>query len=655
MNHGTKLGAQPGGDATVSRRSAILSSVFRSGVSMRSFANLQMSNLPRPHPNLDTSLTAAQKEEVFSRDLKVEDPQAPKSLVRFKFSTNTFEDVSQPDGIIVHCEMGGRIAPVNPMKIEQEETAGEEEEEGAEKEEGVLRNQFNFSDRATQGRILVHIDQGTLTEAPKPKDCTGSTTQREIAALYAKDRKSSMLPPPHTASEVTRIMERVVNQNMDPNACCDFKFFDDQRDTLTREAAYTLPLWEFKSEQLAGLAAYCIRWNPEVADMFAVAYAPSPNSKDTGKEQGFVCTWSLKNQSTPRNVIDCGAPALSLDWNRTNSSLIAIGTADGNVAVFDVRKNSGTPLYSTHKCPDRHASGVAVVRWQPLDNSGNNTLLSAGLDGRILLWTMIQNEMKVTEIAQLPAGIVGLDYFNEQATHFTVACDDGRMYTVLRTRTTQPPRVLDAHTPPILGLAFNRFHPEVYASSGTDWSLKLWRQGDEKPLQVYDFAPYYVTDIQFSPISSTIIAAVTSDGELFIYDINVHRYQELCKTEIMEQGDGGLTSVRFHHKWPIILVGDDKGRVEALKLSPNLRRNTKTDKEEEERNKMVKASSSRDSRGLLPDLTQPQDDDEEGGNAAAEEEARMEALGKDETAKFEKCMGVSWVVRPPHVSALPSA
>ena len=60
---------------------------------------------------------------------------------------------------------------------------------------------------------------------------------------------------------------------------------------------------------------------------------------------------------------------------------------------------------------------------------------------------------------------------------------------------------------------------------------------------------------------------------------------------------------------------------------------------------------------MLPDLTsQPQEDDDDGGgNAAAEEEARLEALAHDESEKFEKSMGVSWIVHPEKVSALPTA
>jgi dynein intermediate chain 1 len=663
MATGTKLGAVPTNqEGIAARKSALTSQFMRFGQSSRSFATLpglQQGGTAIP-PNRLEALTADEKNEVLSRDLKVCDPQAPKNLVRLKFNSNTFEEVlGMSEAVIINKETTGRIGPVNQLKMNERKDEGpedtEEETEGEGKGEQVLRNQFNFCDRATQGSIIFTIEQGTLTEAPRPKDCTGVTNQREIAAAYAKDKQVTLHPAPHPAGTVTRVMERVVNQNLDPNACCDFRYFDDPRDAIAKDAGYTLPLWEFRSEILAGCGVSLIRWNPSVGDLFAASYGPITTANDKGVAQrGFVCTWTLKNQSTPRSIIELTAPALSLDWNPTQPALIVAGSSDGNMAIFNASTASPIPLFSTYKLPDRHASGVTVVRWQPPDNSGNQTLLSAGLDGRILIWTLIQNEMKVTEICQLPAGIVALDYFSEHSTHFRVACDDGKIYNVLRTRTTQAPTFYDAHSPPILGLSYNRFQSAVFASCGTDWALKIWREGETVPLQVYDYAPHYVTDCQFGPHSSTILGSVTSDGELFIYDIAVNRYREICKTEVVESGDGGLTALRFHPKWPVLLLGDEKGRVHAVKMSPNLRRNTKTIKDEEARNKLSK-SSSRDSRGLLPDLANQQDDEDDAANAAAEEEARLEALSVDESNKFIQAMGVSWIHRPDVVSAIPAA
>jgi dynein intermediate chain 1 len=648
---GTKLGAAPKGNEPDARRSAILSSVFRSGMSMRSFAQLPAMTGTQPHPQrLD--LSAEEKSKVMSRDLKVINPQAPKSLVRLKFTTNQFEEVvGLEESVIVNKETLGRIGYAVHEPVEVEEPNPEEEQAEETTEKVVLRNQFNFCDRATQGRILIFIDQGTLTEAPKPKESTGVTNQREIAAAYSRDKQTTLFPPLNSASIVTRVMERVVNQNLDPNAVCDFRYFDDPRDAMNRDVGYTLPLWEFRTE-LTNCQVTSIRWNPHIYDIFAVSYSPVAVDKT---QKGYLATWSLKNQSTPRTLIELPSPALSVGWNQNLPSIIAVGTGDGNIYLYDSKITKPTPLFSTSKLPDRHASGVTVLRWQPPDASGNQNLLSAGLDGRILQWTLIQNEMKATEISQLPSGIVNLDYFNDSATHFRVGCDDGKIYNVLRTRTTQPPTSFAAHSPPVLAITFNPFHQSVYASSGGDWAVRIWREGETTQLQSFDYAPCCATDLQFAPHSSTILGAVTSDGVLYVYDLAVNRYTEISRTDVVETGDGGLTALRFHPKWPVLLVGDEKGRIHALKISPNLRRNTKTIKEEEERNKLNKSSSGKDSRGLLPDLANQPDEEDDAANLAAEEEARLEELAGNEAAKFVKSMGVSWIVYPEVQPALPAS
>jgi hypothetical protein len=81
------------------------------------------------------------------------------------------------EAVIVNADVLGRIGIVNPMKVDKEKeeapTEEEEEGEGDGKETTVLRNQFNFCDRATQGQIISYMNEGTLTEAPRPNDCTG--------------------------------------------------------------------------------------------------------------------------------------------------------------------------------------------------------------------------------------------------------------------------------------------------------------------------------------------------------------------------------------------------------------------------------------------------------------------------------------------------
>lgn len=663
MSSGTKLGAEKsenlvsrrsnanlGTDALQSRRSmANMANIFASHTSMRSMRSMASMGLqPNGAPLDQAHLTPKELAVQHTRTLTIGDPQAPKNVVRYNFRTHAFDEIHDPNATIMSCERISHIAPVSALQsvIESKKGGAGEEEEEDKGEEKVLRNQFNFSERATQGYVIEYIDEGTLTEAPVPKDSTGSTNQRDIAAYYTTHMQQPPLyPKPHDASAVIRVMERVVNQNMDPNVCCDFKYYDDLRDSTDPQHSFTLPLWEFKSDLVSGFQVTALEWNPSVHDLFAVAYSCLATDKTPGR--GYVCTWTLKNHSTPRNILELPDRATAIDWCKTQPSILAVGTADGNISIYDVRSRGTLPIFSTQKLLDRHQTAITVICWQPLDSSGNLNLVSAGLDGRILQWTLIQSEMKVTEISKINAGIVSLDYYNESSTHFVAAADDGHIYEILRTRTTQAPSSFPAHSPPCAQICYNKFHKDVFITCGTDWQIKIWRNGQKNtPLQIFDFAPNSINDIKWAPHSSTVFAAVSSDGVLYIYDIAINRFQPICTTDILEINEGQLTSVSFHPKWPVILVGSEKGRVFSLKLSPNLRKNTKTVKEEIERSKMTKSSSkSQSSRGLLPDLTQPPDEDQEEGGAAAGEEdgAKHEELVNDETEKFINVMGVSWI------------
>ena len=78
-----------------------------------------------------------------------------------------------------------------------------------------------------------------------------------------------------------------------------------------------------------------------------------------------------------------------------------------------------------------------------------------------------------------------------------------------------------------------------------------------------------VGDIAWSPYSSTVFAAVTSDGKIHLYDLYENKHDPLCVQKVAKRAR--LSKVRFNSKEFILIVGDDRGGVNSLKLSPNLR------------------------------------------------------------------------------------
>lgn len=77
-------------------------------------------------------------------------------------------------------------------------------------------------------------------------------------------------------------------------------------------------------------------------------------------------------------------------------------------------------------------------------------------------------------------------------------------------------------------------------------------------------------DIAWAPYSSTIFAATTSEGKVFVFDLNESQHEPICEQKVVAKAK--LTKICFNSVLPVILVGDDHGCVHSLKLSPNLRK-----------------------------------------------------------------------------------
>lgn len=113
-----------------------------------------------------------------------------------------------------------------------------------------------------------------------------------------------------------------------------------------------------------------------------------------------------------------------------------------------------------------------------------------------------------------------------------------------------------------------------------------------------------VGDVKWAPYSSTVLAALTTDGKVFVFDINVNKYKPICIQQVVPKRTVRLTRIAFNQKIPFIVVGDDKlsslaqqyntfslhskififyfswnrGNITTLKLSPNLRLKVKPPK-----------------------------------------------------------------------------
>jgi len=162
-----------------------------------------------------------------------------------------------------------------------------------------------------------------------------------------------------------------------------------------------------------------------------------------------------------------------------------------------------------------------------------------------------------------------IDFNKEQDHLFVVGTEEGRVHKCSTAYNSQYLETYAGHHMAVYTVKWNEHHPRVFISASADWTVKLWDHGFAKPAMSFDLNSA-VGDVAWSPLSTTTFAAVTSDGKVHVYDLHENKHEPMCEQKIVRKAK--LTKIAFNPVHPVILVGDDRGCVTSLKLSPNLRK-----------------------------------------------------------------------------------
>ncbi|XP_026578796.1 dynein intermediate chain 1, axonemal [Pseudonaja textilis] len=163
---------------------------------------------------------------------------------------------------------------------------------------------------------------------------------------------------------------------------------------------------------------------------------------------------------------------------------------------------------------------------------------------------------------------------------FLVGTEEGKIYKCSKTYSSQFLDIFHAHHMAVDAVRWNPFHSKVFISCSSDWTVKIWDHTIKTPMFIYDLNSA-VGDVAWAPYSSTVFAAVTTDGKTYIFDLSVNKYEPICHQPVVAKKRNKITHVQFNAIYPIIIVGDDRGHVTCLKLSPNLRKMPKEKKGQE--------------------------------------------------------------------------
>ena len=583
-------------------------------------------------PDDQLKLSEAELKEEHTRVLTANDPNIPNNITKYNYHSRCFK-VDPPggqDNLAIHLALEGASLHRDSTEakeqaayyIKYKEDLAEAkrliiEENGKEGGEDDLfenrKNQFNYSERAAQTFNNPLRERYVSTKPPAVVNFSGTVSQWDIYDRYMGDyamqmaeqellnpeikKKTGVGMPTSGGAQVSKeddmvhsqrmggalkILERMVNQNADDEIFQDFKYWEDTSDAFRDGEGSLLPLWRFHTERSKRKQVTALAWNPKYPDMFSVGYG----SYDFMRQgNGMVCCFSLKNTSYPEYTFTTESGVMCVSYHPEHCSLLAVGCYDGVVMVYDVRNKGNRPIRSSSIKTGKHTDPVWQIQWQIEDLAKEQSFFSISSDGLVANWTMSKNELKMEPVMHLrlisspkedpgEALLTGFangscfDFNNISEHLFVVGTEEGKIHKCSKAYSGQYLETYAGHHMAVYTVCWNPFHPRVFLSCSADWTVKMWDHNIQTAIMSFDLGNA-VGDVAWSPYSSTVFAAVTSDGKVHVFDLAENKHEPLCEQKVVKRAK--LTHVSFNRKDPIIVVGDDRGGCNSLKLSPNLR------------------------------------------------------------------------------------
>ncbi|KAI1292206.1 Dynein axonemal intermediate chain 2 [Halotydeus destructor] len=312
----------------------------------------------------------------------------------------------------------------------------------------------------------------------------------------------------------------------------------------------------------------CITWNCN-GSVLIVAYSAAKQHQEWCSHESLLFIWNLyrtyERKSKPTNVLDIEAGCVTvLQAHPKAPSVFAVGTVSGKVLILNSRYTgsgaAGESYIRSSNAHLTHQDAVSVIHWSKGDQ-GHDQLVSMGLDGRIYLWKM-NNENKsqlqavkvfVITVQNMPrtlgikssanldslVGITSASFSSEDPAAFIVGCHGGAIFQCSLLSTTPAPvhssrelSVVDhqlfsplvntfaPHRGHIISVEFSPLLRNVFLSSAADGELRIYSLLNTKPL-VLIHCPTGLSRAAWSTVRQSAVYVLQADGLISVYNVTI--------------------------------------------------------------------------------------------------------------------------------------
>lgn len=232
---------------------------------------------------------------------------------------------------------------------------------------------------------------------------------------------------------------------------------------------------------------------------------PSKSAKKKKKKQGKDRV-QFKEGSHTDSV-------LCLGWNSTFRNVLASGSADKTIKIWDLARGVCEHTLRVH------TDKVQAMAWNPTEAT---VLLTGGFDQRACILDM-RDPGTAVAAWKLSHDVECLAWNLHVPTQFVVSTEDGLVvcFDSRNGASAKPLYTLSAHDKPATSLCFNPLAPDMLVTASVDKTVKLWDVSDNAPKLVAteDLKVGSVFSVGFPSDMPHILAAGGSKGVVSVWDI----------------------------------------------------------------------------------------------------------------------------------------
>ncbi|KAI8615886.1 WD40-repeat-containing domain protein [Chytriomyces sp. MP71] len=380
-----------------------------------------------------------------------------------------------------------------------------------------------------------------------------------------------------------------------------------------------------------GLSCTQIAWN-KTGSMIGVAYGRTAH-QGWCTHKGHFCAWSLGLRNVNPDIapfaVETTTCLNTIAFHPETPNIVAGGTFQGEVLIWNMNEKDEPLVMSSKMNEFSHQDPVMKVLWIPGSRIGQYDLVSAGIDGRILVWSPMHHDVKLNRpkcggqlttsnipaavlasfdsrkafALDTPLGVCSITGFKDDLTTFIVGTEPGFVLKCnLATapllqgvnqvkKSEKEPRTLinpiqagftpNPHVGSVRSLSTSPFTRDLVLSCGSDGIIRLMHK-----LKVDGMLATWqpstlcapVVSVAWSPHKATVFAAAATDGNVYFYNLSQNKHLPVLAlpstTASTVQRNGSATpatAMAFNPELPqLVAVSDDLGYVRVFRIVTSL-------------------------------------------------------------------------------------